>query len=232
MYGSFVATPEGPTVLTSSAASPAVAQILGHAASDVGAPTEDVVSAPRGSALASAVLPMVIAGLLTGVAAALLTTSALGRVGLLLAGSVLSGLASAAIVHSWLDIVAGDWAANAAVLSLTVLAIAATITGLYAWLGERGALLGALTMILIGNPFSAAATAPELLPEPVGGLGQLMPPGAGANLLRSTGFFDGAAAGQHVAVLAAWALGGMALVGLAAARRTRTASSPAPVPTT
>ena len=66
-----------------------MAQVLGHAASDVGAPTEDVVAAPRGAALASAVLPMVIAGLLTGVAAALLTTNALGRVGLLLAGSVL-----------------------------------------------------------------------------------------------------------------------------------------------
>ena len=232
VYGSFLATPEGPTVLTSSAASPAVAQVLGHAASDVGAPTEDVVAAPRGSALASAVLPMVIAGLLTGVAAALLTTNALGRVGLLLAGSVLAGLASAAIVQSWLDIVRGDWATNAAVLSLTVLSIGAAITGLYAWLGERGVVLGALTMILIGNPFSAASTAPELLPTPVGGLGQLMPPGAGANLLRSTGFFDGAAAGQHVAVLAAWALGGLALVGLAAMRRTRTASSATPVPTT
>ena len=73
-------------------------------------------------------------------------------------------------------------------------------------------------MIFIGNPFSAAATAPELLPEPVGGLGQLLPPGAGANLLRSTGFFDGAGAGEHIAVLAVWAV-----LGLAAALVTRSA---------
>ena len=65
-------------------------------------------------------------------------------------------------------------------------------------------------MIFIGNPFSAAATAPELLPEPVGGLGQLLPPGAGANLLRSTGFFDGAGSVEHIAVLAVWAGLGLA----------------------
>ena len=65
-------------------------------------------------------------------------------------------------------------------------------------------------MIFIGNPFSAAATAPELLPQPVGGLGRLLPPGAGANLLRSTGFFDGAGAGRHVTVLAGWAVLGVA----------------------
>ena len=65
-------------------------------------------------------------------------------------------------------------------------------------------------MIFVGNPFSAAATAPELLPQPVGGLGQLMPPGAGANLLRSTGFFDGAGSAEHIAVLAVWAAAGLA----------------------
>ena len=42
-------------------------------------------------------------------------------------------------------------------------------------------------MVLVGNPFSGVGSAPELLPQPVGGIGQLMPPGAGGNLLRSTG---------------------------------------------
>ena len=74
-------------------------------------------------------------------------------------------------------------------------------------------------MILMGNPFAAVASAPELLPQPVGGLGQLLPPGAGGNLLRSTGFFDGAGGGRHIAVLAIWALAGFAALGIAAARR-------------
>lgn len=50
-------------------------------------------------------------------------------------------------------------------------------------------------------------------------IGQLLPPGAGGNLLRSTGFFDGAGAGQHIAVLAAWALVGFAVLASAAVRR-------------
>ena len=95
------------------------------------------------------------------------------------------------------------------------MAIAAAIAGLHSLFGKAGLGIGALLMVFIGNPFSAAATAPELLPEPVGGLGQLLPPGAGANLLRSTGFFDGAGAGEHIAVLAVWALAGVGAMLLA-----------------
>jgi hypothetical protein len=229
VYGAFVATPEGPKVLSSSAASPAVAQLLGHAAAETGAPTEDVVAAEHGAALPSSVLPLVIAGLLTGIVAALLTTSALARAGLLLGVSALVGLVAAAIVQSWLDVVEGHWIVNAGVLGLTVLAIGATVAGLYAWLGGAGIGVAAALMVFIGNPFSGAGSAPELLPEPVGGIGQLLPPGAGANLLRSTGFFDGAAAEFPVAVLLAWALGGLALLALATARTRRPAAAPAPV---
>jgi len=74
-------------------------------------------------------------------------------------------------------------------------------------------------MVFVGIPFSGVGSAPELLPQPVGWLGQLMPPGAGGNLLRSTGFFDGAGGGRHIAVLAIWALAGFAALGIAAARR-------------
>ena len=229
VYGAFVATPEGPTVLSSTAASPAVAQLLGHAAAETGAPSEDVVAAEHGAALPSSVLPLVIAGILIGVAASLLTSSAAGRAGLLVAGSAIIGLVAAGIVQSWLDVVEGDWIVNAGVLGLTVLAIGATVTGLYALLGGAGIGVAAVLMVFIGNPFSGAGSAPELLPEPVGGIGQLLPPGAGANLLRSTGFFDGAAAGVPAAVLLAWALGGLALVALAAMRRRRPAAASAPV---
>ena len=218
VYGAFVATPEGPKVLNSSAASPVVAQLLGQAAAETGAPTEDVVAAEHGAALPSSVLPLVIAGILIGLAASLLATSASGRAGLLVAGSAIIGLVAAGIVQSWLDVVEGDWIVNAGVLGLTVLAIGASVTGLYAWFGGVGIGVAAALMVFIGNPFSGAGSAPELLPEPAGGIGQLLPPGAGANLLRSTGFFDGAAAAVPVTVLLAWAVGGLALVALAAMR--------------
>jgi hypothetical protein len=230
VYGAFVATPTGPKVLTASAASPMVAQMLTHAAAEASAeaPVVDVVSAsPRGSALASSVLPLVIAGILTGLAASLLASGPAGRAGLILAGSVLSGLAAAAIVQGWLDVVEGDWLANAGAFSLTVMAIASAIAGLKALLGEAGVLLGAVTMVFVGNPFAGVATAPELLPQPIGALGQLLPPGAGGNLVRSTGFFEGAAAGGHVAVLAAWVLGGLGLL-FAAGLRARRSVAAAP----
>jgi hypothetical protein len=217
VYGAWVTTPAGTKLLISSAASSMVAQLLSHAASEAKVTqVEDVAPATtHAAALPSSVLPMLIAGILTGVLATVLTSSALGRVGLLLGGSILGGLVATAIVQSWLDVVGGSWIANAGALTLTILAIAAAVAGLKAWFGEAGAIIGALAFVLIGNPFSAVGSAPELLPEPVGGIGQLMPPGAGGNLLRSTGFFDGAAAGGYALVLVVWALAGLALVLLA-----------------
>ena len=61
------------------------------------------------------------------------------------------------------------------------------------------------------------------LPVPAGLIGQLMPPGAGANLLRSTASFDSAGANAHVAVLTAWAVAGLALLVAAGLRQRSTA---------
>jgi hypothetical protein len=141
---------------------------------------------------------------------------------------VLAGLTATAIIQGWLDVIGGEWLANAGALSLTVLAIAALVAGLETLLGKAGAALAALTMVLIGNPFSGVATGPEMLPTAAGWLGQLLPPGAGGNLVRSTGLFDGAAAGGHVAVLAVWALAGLSLLFVSAARSRRTAAVVAP----
>jgi hypothetical protein len=216
VYGAWVVTPAGAKVLTSSAGSSIVAQLLTHAASESKAEVVDVAPAnPHAAALPSSVLPLMIAGILIGVVASLAASGWLGRLGLIAVGSILGGLVATAIVQSWLDVVGGSWIANAGALTLTIAAIAAIIAGL------RVA-AGALLMILIGNPFSGVASAPEMLPQPVGGIGQLMPPGAGGNLLRSTGFFDGAAAGGHVLVLAVWAVAGVALL-VAAGLRGRAA---------
>jgi hypothetical protein len=226
VYGAFVATPAGPKVFTASAASTAVTQLLTHAAAEAGADVEDVVTAgPRATALASSVLPLVIAGILIGVVGALATPRGLGRAGLVVAGSVLTGLAAAAIVQGWLDVVEGDWIENAGVLSLTILAIASILAGLYAVVGKAGLAIGALTMIFVGNPFSGVGSAPELLPAPAGAIGQLLPPGAGGNLLRSTGFFDGAGGSGHLTVLSIWVLAGLACLAAAELRGRRAAAA-------
>ncbi|MFF5830928.1 ABC transporter permease [Streptomyces bacillaris] len=235
VYGAVVAGPEGPHVLTASAASPVVAQLL-RAAVTAAAPegaqvrTTDVVAAPpgdpRGSALGASVLPLALAGMGAGAAVTLLGLRGT-RAALTLTGSAaLVGLAATAVAHSWLGVITGDWWTEAGVLALTVLAIGSAVAGLATLLGPRGLGLGALLMILLGNSFSGVTSAPQLLPEPVGMIGQWLPPGAGGSLLRSVAFFDGSAAGGPALTLALWSALGLAAVLLAGRRGTSTEDAP------
>jgi hypothetical protein len=233
VYGAFVATPSGPEVLVSTGASYNVSQVLTEAGESAakasGSKAQVVDVAPggnedqRGTGLSSSVLPMVLAGVLVGIAATMLSTSLFGRLGLVAVGSVLAGGAAVIIAQSWLGIVNENWLANWGALSLVVLSISSVVAGFETLLGPPGIAVGSLTMILIGNPFAAVSSAPEMLPQPLGLIGQLLPPGAGGNLLRSTGFFDGAGAGGHVAVLAAWAALGVGVMVVAATRDRRLA---------
>jgi hypothetical protein len=268
VYGAIVVAPEGTTVLTASAASPLVAQLLqqavagggpvaapsggpaasrggGPAASPGGGPVTtsrggpaslgggaaapvrvvDVVPAdpddPRGAALAASVFPLVLAGMAAGLLVWLAGGSWPARWVALVAASAVAGLVAAGIAQGWLGVLGGSWPVNAGVLGLAVLAVGAAVAGLGALLGRAGVALAALLMVLVGNPLSGVSSAPELLPTPAGAIGQLLPPGAGGTLLRSTAFFDGAGATAPLAVLAAWVLLGLALTWVAALRRPR-----------
>jgi hypothetical protein len=238
VYGAVVAGPSSATVLTASAASATVANLLTQAAGAAEAKqpemqvlVKDVVPMPQaGTALPSLVFPLILAGSLVAMLSGLITGgSALRRIGTVVVGSVLAGAVTTLIVQGWLDIVGGNWFADAGAISLTILAVSAVVSGADALWGKTGSLVAALVMILLGNPFSGVGSAPELLPRPVGALGQLLPPGAGSNLLRSTGLFDGAGAGGHVLVLAAWATVGLGLLVAAsvAAMRRRPATATA-----
>ncbi|MFF5645823.1 MULTISPECIES: ABC transporter permease [Streptomyces] len=221
VYGAVVVTGKGPQLLTASAASPVVAQLLteavkGAALAGAAVPVTDVVAAPkadpRGAALGAGILPLALAGVAAG---AMITLMGLrgSRAALTLVGAAgLVGVAATAIAHSWLGVITGDWWTEAGAIGLTVLAIGSAVAGLAALLGTKGIGLGALLMVLLGNSFSGVTSAPELLPEPVGAIGQWLPPGAGGSLLRSVAFFDGAAASGAALVLAAWAVLGLAAV--------------------
>jgi hypothetical protein len=222
VYGAFVATGGDIAVLTASAASPAVAQLLREAAGP-GAQVRDVVPAtaddPRGVAISAIGLPIVIGGIVTGVLTVLIAPRSRRQFGLLLAGAAFAALVAVAILQGWLDVIRGGWLANAGTISLAVLAIGATVAALMAWMGPPGIAVGAVLMALVGNPLSGISSAPELLPSAAGTIGQLMPPGAAGNMLRSTAFFDGADAAPHAAVLAAWALPALLALAVAAGRR-------------
>lgn len=228
VYGAVVVTPHGMKLLTATAAGPVVAQLLeqavaGQAPEGTEVTTTDVVAAPaddpRGAGLATSLLPLVIAGIAAGSLVTLLGLRGVRGIAALILAAAAVGVVAAALAHSWLGLLTGNWWAEAGVLGLSTLAVSGTVAGLAALLGPPGIGVGALTMMLLGNPFSGVSSAPQLLPEPVGLIGQLLPPGAGGTLLRSVSFFDGARATGPVLTLAVWTLLGLTAVLLGALRR-------------
>jgi hypothetical protein len=239
VYGAVVVTAQGTELLTASAAGPFVAQLLQQAVTEQAAAqgtqvrTVDVVPAPeadpRGSALNASVLPLALAGIAAGAAVTLLGLRGFRAVAALVGATALVGVVVAAVAHSWLEVLTGNWWAEAGTFALATLAVSAAVAGLGALLGKAGIGIVAGVVMLLGNPSSGAASAPQMLPEPVGTIGQWLPPGAGTTLLRSVSFFDGAAATGPALTLTWWAaLGlGAVLLGSALKGRAKTAE-PAP----
>ncbi len=225
VYGAVVASPEGTRLLTATAAGPVVAQFLTQAVTaraPAGAevPVTDVVPTPagdaRGSVLGASVLPLSMAGVATGAVVTLLGLRG-ARAALTLTGAAaLVGVAATAVAGSWLEALTGDWWTQAGAIGLTVLAMGAGAAGLAALLGRAGLGLAGLLMVLLGNSFSGVTSAPEMLPDPIGLIGQSLPPGAGGSLIRSVAFFDGAGAGASLLTLSLWAVLGLTAVLVAA----------------
>lgn len=231
VYGAVVVTAEGPELLTASAASPVVAQLLQQAVAEqtvaegTQVRTVDVVAAPkadpRGAALNASVLPLALAGMAAGAVVTFSGLRGTRAVAALVGASALVGMAAAGIADNWLGVLGGNWWAQAGVFGLTTLAVSGAAAGLAALIGTAGVGLVAGTVMLFGNPWSAAASAPQLLPEPVGTIGQWLPPGASATLTRSVAYFDGAAATDPVLTLTWWAALGLGAVLLGNALKER-----------
>jgi hypothetical protein len=233
IYGAFAVGSGGITVLEASAASPTVAQLLstvgqhlaaGQAAAaglpDQSVPVRDVdvvpLSAgdPRGLVLPSALLPLTLCGTIMASVIGLLLgfRPAWRQIVALIVVSAAGGLGAYLIAQGFLGALPHDAVATWGALSLILLAIGATMAGLIALIGAAGLGLGVALMIFVGNSFSGVTSAPELLPTPVGTIGQWLPPGAGANLLRSTAYFGGHGAGGHLTVLVVWIVLGLAAI--------------------
>ncbi|HEX6498318.1 MAG TPA: hypothetical protein VF054_04715 [Micromonosporaceae bacterium] len=218
-YAAILAGPDGLALHVASAGSPAVAGALIEAAQRFGGgrpvPVTDVVPAdpddPHGAGFTLGFLPLAIASLAAGALLARLVTSRLTRFVGLLGYALVAGLASAAVLRSWLGILPGRYLAVAAAIGLFALAVAAATAGLGAVAGAPGIGLAVLVVFLLGNPISGLASAPELVPAPWGTIGQYLPVGAGGTVLRSDAFFAGVGANRQVVVLAVWAVVGLAL---------------------
>ncbi|GED10402.1 ABC transporter permease [Cellulosimicrobium cellulans] len=231
-YGALVLGQQ-PEVLTASAASPAVAQLLAGlqpalqaqvsaAATAQGVPAEavptvavtDVVPLsaddPRGSTLAAASFPLVLGGMVGGIAISLAVVGVWRRVAALGVYSVIGGLAIAGILHG-IGGLHGAYLADSLAVALTLLGIGSTIVGAVAVLGRPGIAVGPVLFLLVANPLSASAMPVEFLLSPWGAVGQWFPPGASATLLRDLSYFPAADTTFPWLVLTGWAVLGLLL---------------------
>lgn len=227
VYGAVVLAPV-PEVLTSSAASPLVAQQLAALAPELGAQVgrqtgtpvtvavTDVVPLgagdPRGVVLGAVTFPLVLGGMAGGIGIALVVVGAWRRLGALLGYAAAAGLVVTTVLHTWWAVLGGSFLVSTAIVGLTVLGIAGVVVGCVALLGRRGLPLGPVLFLLVANPIAAAAMPWQMLPEPWGAIGQWLPPGAAASLLRAESYFPRAGTSDLWLALAAWAALGLVLL--------------------
>ncbi|MCC3767058.1 ABC transporter permease [Streptomyces sp. UNOC14_S4] len=225
-YGAFVPTAKGLELHIASAASPAVAQALVQQAQELqgGKPVAvtDVVPAdsddPHGSGIGMGFLPLLITAVIAGLLFVLKVRSVRAKLVGLVGFAVLSGLLSSLMLTQFTSVLPGDYFVTAGVIALLELAMVGAITGLGSLIGPPGIALAAVLTFVVGNPLSGMASAPEMLPQPLGAIGQFLPAGAAASLFRSSGSFHGAGAGGPVLVLVVWSLIGLGLLFLSAKR--------------
>lgn len=222
--------PEGPALLTATGASPAVAQLLTQIGSGISAQsgialrTEDLAPPtsgdPRGTGLAASALPITLAGLLPAFALVLaLKHEVWTRLIAMIAFSAVAGVTIAALLRYVFGSIDENFWGVSAGLMLGIAAAGLVVLGLGSLFGRVGLGIGALLAVLVGNPLSGLTAAPEMLPG--GTLGQLLPQGANATLLRSTAYFGGAGAVTAIVVLCCWAALGTVMVVIAALRQAR-----------
>lgn len=230
VYGGMAFGADGRTLMIATGGSPAVAQLLTQLADgiarhtgaqvqieDLAPPTPDD---PRGVGLAASALPLTLAALLPAIALVLVLKREIWtRVAAMVVFAGASGVTIAALLAFVLGSIEQNFWGVTGGLTLGVLAAGLTIMGLGSVFGRAGLVVGALLAVLVGNPLSGLNTAPEMLPGGWGQLGQWLPQGANATLLRSTAFFDGGGGAVPIVVLSCWVLAGAALMVIAALRQ-------------
>jgi len=226
VYGAVSLSDGGATVYTASASSPTVAQLLtqilpaaiGHVLPRAAVTVTDLapnpVDDPKGTAIASTLIPLTMTSIAAGAVIGLLARDRRTRLMGLVAYAILAGLLATVALQAMLGGLTGPWLSNGLVITLGAGAIAATACGLTAVAGIAGILVTLLVVWFFGFAFSGVTTAWQLMPTPWGQLAQYLPVGATNTGLRSVAFFDGAKAPGPLAVLGAWALFGIALISL------------------
>lgn len=161
---------------------------------------------PRGSVLNLVVLALLITSI-TGAALGVLHMPhlTLGKREASVATVALLAASGTAAILKALNALPGPFFAEVALLALTIFTVALITGGLIRHRKPVGTTIAFFLFLVLANPSSGLATAPDLLPTPWKQLGGLMPPGAIGQALHGIAYFGGARILGPVLVVVAWA---------------------------
>jgi hypothetical protein len=212
-----------PLLLVASAAGSAVVPLLQQTfaarrgVAPVAIAVRDVAPLPasdsHGATSPSAVLSLLFVGLLgPGLIFAVTERRRLRvRLAALFVVSVSAGLVAALITNVIVGAFPRHFLAVWGVAALFALAMCMSVAAFQVLLGPYGGVaVGWTTFLVIGNPASGAASAPQLLPVPWRTVSQILPPGAASTAMHNAVYFGGHGAAAALLALAAWAIAGAA----------------------
>jgi len=165
----------------------------------------------KGTGLAAGALPIALGGWIGAVAIANMVKGKRQKFAAVISFAVIGGLGLVAVIQYGIGTFDGNYFLTALGVMLGIAATGFFVLGILEVLGNPGLGIAAVLLILLGNPLSGLASAPEMLPTGWGALGQLLPPGATGTLLRNIAFFNGHAIAYPLTVLLAYVVVGMLL---------------------
>src|SRR5262245_54451732 len=220
VHGVLVPGPTGDRILVAQALGIPPTEAVTAALHDVAgsAPTavQDLRPLPAGDRRGLSSLFIVIGTLLPSVVFGVLLSvfgrqrSARVRWGAVLAYATFAGVVAAFNADVLTGALTHDFAGTAVACGLLALAASAAAHGLGHLAGGPGIVLAILTLTLVGLSSSGGAVGYQFEPGFYGAVSQLLPPGAAVTAVRNVQYFDWAGTLAPLAVLGAWAVGGLA----------------------
>ena len=139
--------------------------------------------------IAQLAMPIVFGGTIGSILVLVLTHGRYRRLLALAIYAVLAGNVMFLILHTWFDVLPGDYWPIVGAFTLGIFATSSFVAGMYTLLGLPGMALAAVTNLLIANPMSGIAIPPTFMPWIWGDIGQLFTVGASGTLLRGAIYF-------------------------------------------
>ncbi len=195
---------------------------------------------PRGISPFYAALSWVFGGYVGAIVLSVLAGAATSRrllawqrLGGLAVFALASGIVGAIVLGPVLGALTGHFVALAALGTAIVFSVSVITLGLQAMLGVAGTAIALLLFLIASNPSSGGPVVGPSLPPFWRIIGPWLPTGAGTTSLRNTVYFDSAHLVQPLLVLAGFAIVGIVLTLLGAARQShRQPSTGAPASAT